>query len=177
MTGLSWDTAPQYLLRESRRIHMVRPSEIASRRWESRRPLRQRARLGRTPPYVERIIGSVRANVWITSSSSDERHLRGVLSSYFHYYHKTRTHLSLDKDCPESRPIHPPAAGKICSLPGGRWSASSLRTARCLCPVATVQGRRLQRGTCSLYKCVTRMYWHPKLVHGWVAAATVALLT
>jgi hypothetical protein len=28
-----------------------------------------------------------------------------------------------------------------------------------------------------LYKCVIRMYWHPKLVHGgWVAAATVALL-
>jgi hypothetical protein len=28
----------------------------------------------------------------------DERHLRGVLSSYFHYYHKTGTHLWLDKD-------------------------------------------------------------------------------
>jgi len=36
-----------------------------------------------------------------------------VLSSYFQYYTKTRTHLALDKDCPESRPIHQINAGKI----------------------------------------------------------------
>jgi len=36
-----------------------------------------------------------------------ERHLRRVLSSYFQYYHQTKTHLSLDKDCPQSRPAHP----------------------------------------------------------------------
>ena len=47
----------------------------------------------------------------------DERHLHRVLSSYFRYYHSTRTHLSLDKDCPESRPIHPPEAGKIVAFP------------------------------------------------------------
>ena len=28
--------------------------------------------------------------------------LRGVLSLYFHYYHQTRTHLSLEKDCPDT---------------------------------------------------------------------------
>jgi hypothetical protein len=33
----------------------------------------------------------------------DERHLRHVLSSYVDYYHRARTHLSLDKDCPHSR--------------------------------------------------------------------------
>ncbi len=37
----------------------------------------------------------------------NERHLRRVLSSYADYYHGTRTHLSLDKDCPNSRPIQP----------------------------------------------------------------------
>jgi putative transposase len=47
----------------------------------------------------------------------DERHVRRVLSSYFQYYHKSRTHLSLHKDCPETRPIHPPAAGKIIAFP------------------------------------------------------------
>jgi putative transposase len=47
----------------------------------------------------------------------DERHLRGVLSSYFCYYHKTRTHLSLDKDCPESRTVQLPAVGKIIAFP------------------------------------------------------------
>ena len=49
----------------------------------------------------------------------------GVLSSYFHYYHTTRTHLSLDKDCPQTRPVHRPAAGKSIMLPevGGRITA------------------------------------------------------
>ena len=47
----------------------------------------------------------------------NERHLRHVLSSYFQYYHRTRTHLSLDKDCPQPRPIQPPSAGKIIAFP------------------------------------------------------------
>jgi hypothetical protein len=32
------------------------------------------------------------------------------------YYHEWRTHLSLNKDCPETRPILPPAAGKIVAV-------------------------------------------------------------
>jgi hypothetical protein len=47
----------------------------------------------------------------------DECHLRDVLSSYFQYYHQTRTHLALDKDCPDTRPVRRPAAGKIIALP------------------------------------------------------------
>lgn len=35
----------------------------------------------------------------------NERHLGRVLSSYVNYYHRTRTHLALDKDCPNPRPI------------------------------------------------------------------------
>ena len=52
-----------------------------------------------------------------TSLTFDECHLRGVLSSYFQYYHQTRTHLSLDKDCPDTRLVHRPAAGKIIAFP------------------------------------------------------------
>jgi transposase InsO family protein len=47
--------------------------------------------------YVERIIGSVRRECLDHVIIFGERHLRGVLSSYFQYYHKTRTHLALDK--------------------------------------------------------------------------------
>jgi hypothetical protein len=50
-----------------------------------------------------------------------------VLMSYFQYHHRTRTHLSPDKDCPQPRPIQPPAAGKIVAFPRGGRSASSLR--------------------------------------------------
>jgi transposase InsO family protein len=67
--------------------------------------------------YVERIVGSVRRECLDHVIIFDEHHLRRVLSSYVRYYNKTRTHLSLGKDCPESRPIHPPAAGKIIAFP------------------------------------------------------------
>ncbi len=45
------------------------------------------------------------------------RHLRRILSSYFDYYHRSRTHLSLAKDCPDPRPACPPGAGKIVVFP------------------------------------------------------------
>jgi putative transposase len=68
-------------------------------------------------PYVERVIGSIRRECLNHIIIFDECHLRGVLSSYFQYYHQTRTHLSLDKDCPDTRPVQRPAAGKIIAFP------------------------------------------------------------
>ena len=69
-------------------------------------------------PCVERLIGSIRRecldNIIIIIN---ERHLRGVLSSYFQYHHRTRTHLSLDKDCPLPRRRQPPSAGEIIAFP------------------------------------------------------------
>jgi len=35
------------------------------------------------------------------------------MRSYFSYYHRVRTHLSLGKDAPDPRTVHPPAMGKI----------------------------------------------------------------
>jgi hypothetical protein len=55
--------------------------------------------------YVERVIGSIRRECLDHVVIFNERHLRRVLSSYVDYHHRSRTHLSLDKDCPESRPI------------------------------------------------------------------------
>jgi putative transposase len=46
-----------------------------------------------------------------------ERHLGGILKSYFAYYPRSRTHLSLSKDVPEPREVCPPAMGKIVELP------------------------------------------------------------
>jgi putative transposase len=43
----------------------------------------------------------------------NEWHLRRILKSYFSYYHRWRTHLSLDKDAPESRPVQDLQAGRI----------------------------------------------------------------
>jgi hypothetical protein len=39
------------------------------------------------------------------------------LTRYFAYYHQARTHLSIDKDPPDGRPIKPPGLGMIISIP------------------------------------------------------------
>jgi transposase InsO family protein len=67
--------------------------------------------------YVERIIGSIRRECLDHVIILDERHLRRVLSAYFEYHHRSRTHLSLGKDCPEPRSVQPPSAGNIVAFP------------------------------------------------------------
>jgi hypothetical protein len=46
-----------------------------------------------------------------------ERHLRRILTRYFDYYHRARTHLSLDKDAPDVRPVQHALAGQIVQRP------------------------------------------------------------
>ena len=43
--------------------------------------------------------------------------LRRTLKSYFDYYHRSRTHLSLGKDAPEPRAIQPPEMGSVAAVP------------------------------------------------------------
>ena len=38
----------------------------------------------------------------------NDRHLQRILRPYFAYYNAARTHLALDKQCPDNRPIHAP---------------------------------------------------------------------
>ena len=67
--------------------------------------------------FVERVIGSIRRECLDHVVIFNERHLRHVFSSYVDYYHRARTHLSLDKDCPHSRPIQPPRSGRVIAIP------------------------------------------------------------
>ncbi len=68
-------------------------------------------------PYVERVIGSIRRECLNHVMVLNQRHLWQILSSYLDYYHRSRTHLSLEKDCPEPRLVHPPDAGKVIASP------------------------------------------------------------
>ena len=53
---------------------------------------------------------------WIAKNKANEKHLYDVLNEYiFEYYNASRTHMSLEKDSPEHRPIQ--KAGKIVSKP------------------------------------------------------------
>jgi hypothetical protein len=68
-------------------------------------------------PYVERLIGSIRRECLDHIVVFNESSLRRTLKSYFHYYHGARTHLSLRKDAPETRPVQPPGLGSVMELP------------------------------------------------------------
>jgi hypothetical protein len=47
----------------------------------------------------------------------NERGLRRILQLYFAYYERSRTHLSLQKDAPVSRPVQPACLGRVIELP------------------------------------------------------------
>ncbi len=66
--------------------------------------------------YAERVIGSIRRECLNHMIVLGEHHLRRILRSYVDYYNETRTHLSLDKDTPEGRPIQRPDQGKVIEL-------------------------------------------------------------
>jgi hypothetical protein len=68
-------------------------------------------------PYVERLIGSVRRECLDHIIVWNERSLRRTLQSYFAYYQRSRTHLALAKDAPESRTVEKPERGRIVVIP------------------------------------------------------------
>ena len=110
-----WDTAPRYLLRDRDRIFgkdlvdQVKAMGIKEVLSAPRSPW-QRA-------YVERLIGTIRRECLDHMIVFDERCLHRHLQSFIAYYHGTRTHLALQKDSPEPRPIQPPEAGGIIAIP------------------------------------------------------------
>ena len=65
--------------------------------------------------YVERIIGSIRRDCLDHVIVFDQASLRRLLGSYLDYYHRSRTHLSLNKDAPVTRPVQ--SAGRIVAIP------------------------------------------------------------
>jgi transposase InsO family protein len=110
-----FDQLPRYLLRDRDAIfgnaftEQVREMDVEEVLSTPRSPW-QRA-------YVERVIGSIRRECLDHVIIFHERSLRRTLDAYFHYYHRSRTHLSLGKDSPEPRSIQPPALGSVVALP------------------------------------------------------------
>ena len=98
-----WDTAPRYLVRDRDAVygyvvrHRLRALGIRDRPTAPRSPWQN--------AYVERLIGSVRRECTDQVIVLGQAHLRRIVSMYATYYNEARTHLSLDKDAPISRPI------------------------------------------------------------------------
>jgi putative transposase len=110
-----WDTTPRYLLRDRDSIYgqffqdrvknmAIKEAKIAPRSpWQT--------------PYVERLIGSIRRECLDHVMVFNEQHLKRILTDYLSYYHQYRTHLSLDSDCPESRPVQTKEMGEVIAFP------------------------------------------------------------
>ena len=109
------ETAPRYLLRDRDRkygdefIRRVESMDIKEVLISAQSPWQN--------PYVERIIGSIRRECLDHVIIFNEEHLQRVLTLYFQYYHESRTHLGLEKDCPKPRPVEPIDSGPIHSEP------------------------------------------------------------
>jgi hypothetical protein len=65
--------------------------------------------------YCERVIGSIKRECLDHLIILNESHLRNILFEYFSYYNKYRTHLGINKDSPEGRPVQ--TEGKIDKIP------------------------------------------------------------
>ena len=67
--------------------------------------------------YCERVIGSCLRDCLDRVVELNERHLHKILREYLSYYHSCRTHLSPNKDPPESRAVEPTVMEKIVAIP------------------------------------------------------------
>ena len=98
-----WDDAPQYLIRDRDRIY----GTIVTRRLRAM-GIRDKPTAPASPwqnGFAERLIGSIRRECVDHFVVLGEAHLRRILRAYARYYNDIRTHRSLDKDAPVSRPV------------------------------------------------------------------------
>jgi transposase InsO family protein len=109
-----WDAAPRHLLRDRDGIFgddfvkQVRDMGIEEVLSAPRSPW-QRA-------YVERVIGSIRRECLDHMIVFNEASLYQHVKVFISYYHHTRTHLSLAKDTPETRPVQPTELGRVVAI-------------------------------------------------------------
>jgi transposase InsO family protein len=102
--AFGWETAPRHIIRDRDRVY----GKIFTRRLRAM-GIRDRPIASRSPwqnGHAERLIDSIRRECLDHVVVFGERHLRHMLLSYMAYYNKARTHLSLNKDAPLSRPVH-----------------------------------------------------------------------
>ena len=98
-----WDEAPRYLIRDRDRIY----GSVVTRRIRAL-GIRDKPTAPASPwqnSFAERLIGSIRRECVDHFIVFGEAHLRRLLRTYARYYNDIRTHRSLDKDTPVSRPV------------------------------------------------------------------------
>jgi transposase InsO family protein len=108
-----WNEAPRYLIRDRDQVYGI----AATRRLRAM-GIRDQPIVPGSPwqnGFAERLIGSIRRECVDHVIALGEAHLRRILQAYARYYNDLRTHRSLDKDAPFSRPVQ--RIGSITSQP------------------------------------------------------------
>jgi transposase InsO family protein len=98
-----WNEAPCYLIRDRDRVY----GAAVMRRLRAM-GIRDKPIAPRSPwqnGFAERLIGSIRRECVDHVVALGEAHLRRILQAHAGYYNDVRTHRSLDKDAPFSRPV------------------------------------------------------------------------
>ena len=98
-----WNEAPRYMIRDRDRIY----GTVVTRRLRAM-GIRDKPTAPASPwqnGFAERLIGSIRRECLDHIIVLGEEHLRRILRSYADYYNGVRTHRSLNKDAPVSRPV------------------------------------------------------------------------
>jgi transposase InsO family protein len=98
-----WDEAPDYLIRDRDGSY----GHAVTRRLAAM-GIRDHPTAPRSPwqnGHAERLIGSIRRECLDHIVVFGDAHLRRTLGAYIGYYNEHRTHLSLDKDSPNRRPV------------------------------------------------------------------------
>jgi len=112
-----WDDAPQYLIRDLDRIY----GTCVTRRVPAM-GIRDKPTASASPwqnGFAERLIGSIRRECVDHFVVLGEAHLRRILRAYARYYNNIRTHRSLDKDAPVSRPVQRTGSIRSHAILGG----------------------------------------------------------
>jgi transposase InsO family protein len=112
-----WNEAPRYLIRDRDRIY----GSVVIRRLRAM-GIRDKPTAPASPwqnGFVERLIGSIRRECVDHIIILGEAHLRRILRSYACYYNGIRTHRSLGKDAPISRPVQRAGSLKTFPILGG----------------------------------------------------------
>ena len=115
LQAFPWDSGPRYLLHDRDGSYGETFRQTAN--WLGVREVLTAPQSPWQNAYVERLIGSIRRECLDHVIILSEAGLRRMLRSYFDYYERSRTHLSLGKDAPISRPIQPQAMGRIVEIP------------------------------------------------------------
>ena len=117
LEAFPFDTAPKYLLRDRDGIYGQEfRQQVAAMN------MREVLSAPRSPwqrAYVERVIGSIRRECLDHVIVFNEQSLRRMLGSYCSYYHRSRLHLSLEKDSPDPRPVQSVGRVIVSSEVGG----------------------------------------------------------